>query len=920
MDLGHYSFIPWVRQGIANSIDPVAPTGNRPSINVFVKINDNEHAVQSVDLQGPGDVIGIQERAIIRTVPQNWETDFEPYLLPCIEFYDEDLPWRYSPASAATYVNATSERLNPWLFLLVLEEGEFKDTEVQNAPLNAITLEGNASIYFPDHTTNWAWAHVHVNHNLFGSGGTVGQAPNRTMSENFLNGELLNNKDQAFSRIVSPRKLDPNKAYHAFLIPAYENGRKAGIGEAATAISNQVSWINAAGSTVPDLSDHPFPYYYRWYFRTGIKEDFEYQVRQLEPRILSGQVEGQKMDLQRVGFGINYSANSGTVSLEGALKPAGTTNSSFPDINNEFKKQVFYLLNYKEDRKISDGGSNPYFAVATNIDASASRSSNGSMEPQQEGATYDVMADSSPGEVVIEEPVEPGSEVYQAPYNSQDLEIVPEAEKDPVIVPPTYGRWHAAVSKLSGYTLTATDNSDNWIHQLNLDPRYRAVAGVGSRIIQDKQDEYMQKAWTEVEDILKANQNLNQANLAVQANESALYRKLIPATNQIDATSSGNIAARMAGGGEVGISTSNYTISSFSDQSLTMMAPIFSRVRGYGGKTLQQNIVESRLPKAVFSSGFRRISRPLGKIWASLNSGREGNPENPWVSNSTLLSELQNEEIEAAGPKILPDSDAMHQAETTTLVSELESLKAQVEAGGYPEGSLLTNGNFRDAVINFIDPNAFIFEEAPVQEPLDIEQAKTEILEATVPSQTMLKRFDQSVYLVPKAGSQINDGVGASTANGVPQTLNSLKPIMAYPQFKQPMYETLRAYNEELLLPGIGSIPQNTVALLEVNQPFIEAFMVGLNHEMAAELLWREYPTDQRGSYFRQFWDVKDYLAPQLPTTTPAALEESLKDIIPIHRWNLQGTNRLLGQNNNRTTGDGQLMLLIKGEPVEKVS
>ena len=36
--------------------------------------------------------------------------------------------------------------------------------------------------------------------------------------------------------------------------------------------------------------------------------------------------------------------------------------------------------------------------------------------------------------------------------------------------------------------------------------------------------------------------------------------------------------------------------------------------------------------------------------------------------------------------------------------------------------------------------------------------------------------------------------------------------------------------------------------------------MVGLNHEFARELLWREYPTDQRGSYFRQFWDVRGVL------------------------------------------------------------
>ena len=43
---------------------------------------------------------------------------------------------------------------------------------------------------------------------------------------------------------------------------------------------------------------------------------------------------------------------------------------------------------------------------------------------------------------------------------------------------------------------------------------------------------------------------------------------------------------------------------------------------------------------------------------------------------------------------------------------------------------------------------------------------------------------------------------------------------------------------------------------LETNPRFIESYMVGLNHEMARELLWREYPTDQRGTCFRQFWDL----------------------------------------------------------------
>ena len=39
--------------------------------------------------------------------------------------------------------------------------------------------------------------------------------------------------------------------------------------------------------------------------------------------------------------------------------------------------------------------------------------------------------------------------------------------------------------------------------------------------------------------------------------------------------------------------------------------------------------------------------------------------------------------------------------------------------------------------------------------------------------------------------------------------------------------------------------------------------MVGLNHEFARELLWREFPTDQRGSYFRQFWDPSEVHQPR---------------------------------------------------------
>ena len=88
--------------------------------------------------------------------------------------------------------------------------------------------------------------------------------------------------------------------------------------------------------------------------------------------------------------------------------------------------------------------------------------------------------------------------------------------------------------------------------------------------------------------------------------------------------------------------------------------------------------------------------------------------------------------------------------------------------------------------------------------------------------------------------------------------------------------------------------------------------MVGLNHEMARELLWREYPTDQRGTYFRQFWDVAGYVRRPGDPNDDDELREQLRDIPPIHRWS---HGPLLGEHPNRTDiVPGNLVLLIRGE------
>jgi hypothetical protein len=119
-----------------------------------------------------------------------------------------------------------------------------------------------------------------------------------------------------------------------------------------------------------------------------------------------------------------------------------------------------------------------------------------------------------------------------------------------------------------------------------------------------------------------------------------------------------------------------------------------------------------------------------------------------------------------------------------------------------------------------------------------------------------------------------------------------LRPIMAHPKFTVPIAEELLARWPEWAIPGIGALPSDSVTLLETNPEFVAALLVGLNHEFNQELLWREFPTDQRGTPFARFWPGDD------------------ADVDEIARWPLDAP---LGSG-LRTGGEGSLALLVRGE------
>src|SRR5882762_9669363 len=89
------------------------------------------------------------------------------------------------------------------------------------------------------------------------------------------------------------------------------------------------------------------------------------------------------------------------------------------------------------------------------------------------------------------------------------------------------------------------------------------------------------------------------------------------------------------------------------------------------------------------------------------------------------------------------------------------------------------------------------------------------------------------------------------------------------------MYSYLIEQKPELMLPGIADLPDNSAGLLVENRRAIDAFLLGCNHEMNRELLWREYPADLRSTVFARFWERG---------AEPGDL--TADDIKPITSWN----------------------------------
>ncbi len=541
----------------------------------------------------------------------------------------------------------------------------------------------------------------------------------------------------------------------------------------------------------------------------------------------------------------------------------------------------------------------------------------------------------------------------------------PAGNVDPLVTPPIYGGRHARKPRVD-FAQTG------WMTTLNRDPRLRASAGLGTRVVQTNQEDYVARAWTQVTQILAMNRKLTLGRFAMEAARTmhvSFFATLRPATL------------------------------------LTVANPVTKKVMG-SPTTIHHLVGESRVTSAPIDSAMRRILRSRGAL------GRRLSAADPGFSHDRLVTDINDGRVTAAPPKDIgaglpSDESFAAQAGSRTpgwiawikrhlwwLLLLLAALAVVMIVLGLWVVALICAAL---AVAAFVisrrkptpgDVAAGIADPATLPDTLGQLPAQPgfTLVETDPPPRPGATGIQLESKHVPIAGTDYTSVVASSShsAGGGRDSVEAanfrraaialagrlgvkpvepvrpkleltdvaaklatamdprrawpimlahevildfspkwllapehLVPAMAYPEFDDPMYEKLRDLSAELFLPNLGLIPPDTITLLKTNPPFIESYMVGLNHEFGRELLWREYPTDERGSYFRQFWDVRGLVVPPAdPPLSPEQLKSAYRDIAPLDTWT---TPSVLGENRPpQRPKTGDLVLTVRGELLKK--
>ena len=387
---------------------------------------------------------------------------------------------------------------------------------------------------------------------------------------------------------------------------------------------------------------------------------------------------------------------------------------------------------------------------------------------------------------------------------------------------------------------TLAAGSPAWLRRLNLDPRYRVAAAIGAGIVRQHQEDLMAAAWRQSGEIEAANRLLRQGQLARGVSQ--------PVHTELAALPQAEL--------------------------LQLTAPLHGRVLA-GARTVAATVSASRVPAAMVGGAFRRATRPRGPL--GRRSGTTG---------QALLTGVNTGRLSVGRPPGRPDG---------TVTADEAAGAGHLRLCQFTRERLREAGQNRHGGASPAQWSAFVAAamahqrgmpgcEPPPPRPrpaLDLTALTGALLEAADPARAVPRRV-----------------LARLTLPSGRNTTDPLEPVWAAPRFDDPIQRDLIASAQEYLIPAVAGVPPDSVGAVPTNPRFIEAVMVGANHEMSRELLWRGYPTDQRGTYFRRFWD------------RAGAVGGPADDIDPIDGWT--------GELGTHLRGGEQTVLLVRGEVLHR--
>lgn len=863
--IGSYTFLPWVRGGVGAVVHS-ANGALRSTIDVSVPVQSANPeltaTVTGIQVRGPGDVLGLDERQIIRRYPEPGTPNAEDSFLAHVEFDRPVVPWLFSPTAAA------GDRLTPWIALVVLEQSRYTVRAGDHGrPDHVQTFLGELQ----QTDEAWAWAHAQLI-GPFTSNESV--ADRLTPSYGPVN----------LSRLLCPRHLQPERQYLACIVPLYNAGKATGLGTPAP------DTLAMAWSRAPDGSDADIPItlpiYSSWRFATGLSGDFGSLAHKLHGVPAPWRVGRRLTQMSTPGGGLPPLAVNDAGRLQTIKAPVYSPNP--PDPNSQDPTEV---------------------AAVTAETARWPTTETEAMRTELNRPSILAAKTATPGDPVPR----------------------------PIVGPEIYDRYQAAVSRVD------PDRDADWFGELNLNPQHRVAAGLGTRVVQKDQEQLMQSAWAQVGEVDAANRALRWAQLARFVGSSSYARHistlsfgdLLSATRRVQTRvlSQPNITVA------ADIAASHLAESAVTSAFRRVTRPLGGLARfvaadpasqaklvadGETARDMQRPYheldgIDSVCDAVAGALDPQRVAPALGgdptSIAAAIEAAtqtlaaqpaaiddvagqiRTGAP-NPVdfavLVGKQLLGQLQSTGARYQGKspawsmsaaalaqavRVVPQLADEAQLVTRTVLGGIdvqapppsEALAAILGRAVEAKGDAITQG-FAEIGDDLVSLN---WPATPVRSGV------------TVTPPALLGLLDPAINLTTRMKARI----------GLPSWLPAnwfddllLNPVMAAPVFTRPMYEALDAYSRDWLLPGLNKFPEpDIVTLLQSNPGFVEGFLGGLSHEMGRELLWRGYPTDQRGTYFRRFWnrakdDLKQDLAFFTPTDLGTHLDPTLDGVVLMVR------------------------------------